>query len=224
MKTFAKFRDYSMAGGRSAWAKDGDTILSVRRQSAENQYGGVYVFRFTPDHRLESVGRANSAHIDADNRWRLQNYRESKIHADRVTPSAAPTAQLQTNISSEFLGLATLSPDALAVRDLWTYSQHLRMNGLDATSYETALWARIARTAAVAVIVMLAVPFAFGPMRSTGMGARTVVGVMIGVVFFLLARMLESGGAVFELPPFVIAWAPTVLLALITAVALARVR
>ena len=39
---------------------------------------------------------------------------------------------------------------------------------------------------------------------------------MIGVVFFLLAKMLESGGAVFELPPIVIAWLPTVLLALIT--------
>ena len=50
---------------------------------------------------------------------------------------------------------------------------------------------------------MLAVPFAFGPMRSTGTGARTVVGIMIGVVFFLMAKMLESGGAVFDLPPIV---------------------
>ena len=63
---------------------------------------------------------------------------------------------------------------------------------------------------------MLAVPFAFGPMRSTGTGARTVVGIMIGVVFFLMAKMLESGGAVFDLPPVVIAWLPTALLALIT--------
>ena len=77
---------------------------------------------------------------------------------------------------------------------------------------------------AVAVIVVLAVPFAFGPMRSTGTGARTVMGIMIGVVFFLLAKMLESGGAVFEVSPFVIGWAPTVLLALVTMIALARVK
>ena len=30
MKTFEKFHDYSLAGNRSAWAKDGDTIVSVR--------------------------------------------------------------------------------------------------------------------------------------------------------------------------------------------------
>jgi lipopolysaccharide export LptBFGC system permease protein LptF len=47
---------------------------------------------------------------------------------------------------------------------------------------------------------------------------------MIGVVFFLLARMLESGGAVFDVPPIIVAWAPTALLALITTIAVARVR
>ena len=74
------------------------------------------------------------------------------------------------------------------------------------------------------LLLALAVPFAFGPLRSTGTGARTVVGIMIGVVFFLMAKMLESGGAVFELPPVVIAWLPTVLLTLITSVAISRVR
>ena len=58
MKTFEKFRDYSMAGNRSAWAKDGDTVIVVRQQSADNRYGGVYVFKFDAQRRLRSVGRA----------------------------------------------------------------------------------------------------------------------------------------------------------------------
>jgi lipopolysaccharide export system permease protein len=224
MRTFEKFRDYSMVGNRSAWAKDGDTILSVRRQSADNQYGGVFVFHFDAQRRLRSVGRANSARIDADNRWRLDNYRESRFEEQRVVPRRAASSELQTNISQEFLGLAAVNPESLPLRDLWRYVRHLRANGLDARQHETAFWARIARTVAVAIIVVLAVPFAFGPMRSAGTGARTVVGVMIGVVFFLLARMLESGGAVFDLPPIIVAWAPTALLALITTIAVARVR
>ncbi|MDY0067026.1 MAG: LPS export ABC transporter permease LptG [Steroidobacteraceae bacterium] len=224
MRTFQKFQDYSMAGNRSAWAKDGDAIISVRRQSANNQYGGVFVFRFDEDHRLRSVARASSASIDAANRWRLENYQESRIEEDRVIPRRAASEELQTNLSAEFLGLAALSPEALTGRDLWGYVMHLRANGLDARQFETAFWARIARTMAVAIIVVLAVPFALGPMRSTGAGARTVLGVLIGVAFFLGAKMLESGGEVFDLPPLVVAWAPTVLLALITMIAVARVR
>jgi lipopolysaccharide export system permease protein len=224
MKTFEKYHDYSLAGNRSAWAKDGETIVSVGQQSGDNRYGGVYVFHFDLQHRLRGVGRASSASIGADNVWRLENYRESRFEEDRVVPHGPATTQMRSRLSPEFLGLAVLDPDSLPGLGLLSYIRHLQQNGLDARSYETAFWARIARTVAVAIIVVLAVPFAFGPMRSTGTGARTVVGIMIGVVFFLLAKMLESGGAVFELPPIVIAWLPTALLALITAIAVKRVR
>lgn len=224
MKTFAKYQDYTMAGNRGAWAKDGDTIISVRQQNAGNVYGGVYVFKFDAQHRLVSVGKANSANIDAENRWRLTDYRESRMEDNRVVPSRQPAAEIATRLSPEFLGLAVVNPETLPARGLYNYVQHLKQNGLDARQYETTLWARVARTVAVAIIVVLAVPFAFGPMRSTGTGARTVVGILLGVTFLLLAKMLESGGAVFELPPVVVAWLPTAILAAVTAVAVARVR
>ena len=224
LKTFAKFKDYSMAGNRSAWAKDGDMVISVRQQSADNRYGGVYVFNFDAQRRLRSVGRANSASIDENNLWQLENYVESRIGDERVETSKEQETQLQTRLSPEFLGLAVLEPDSLPGRGLYSYIQHLRENGLDSRTYETAFWARIARTVAVAIIVVLAVPFAFGPMRSTGTGARTVVGIMIGVVFFLLAKMMESGGEVFNMPPLMVAWLPTALLTIITTIAVSRVR
>ncbi len=224
LKTFAKFNDYSMAGNNSAWAKDGDMMISVRQQSADNRYGGVYVFNFDAQRRLRSVGHANNASIDENNKWRLENYVESSINGEFVGTRKETETELQTRLSPEFLGLAVLDADSLTARGLYTYIQHLRANGLDSRTYETAFWARIARTVAVAIIVVLAVPFAFGPMRSTGTGARTVVGIMIGVVFSLLAKMLESGGAVFNMPPLMIAWLPTILLAIITTYAVSRVR
>lgn len=224
MKTFAKFHDYSMAGNQTAWAKDRDTILSVKQQNTGNTFGGVYVFKFDGQRRLLSVGKASAASIDADNRWRLSDYRESRMVDDRIVPSHSASAELKTRLSPEFLGLAIADPDLLPARALYSYMQHLQQNGLDARKYATAFWARISRTVSIAIIVILAVPFAFGPMRSTGTGARTVVGIMLGVAFFLVAKMLESGGTVFNLPPFAIAWAPTILLALVTGFAVSRVR
>ncbi|PZN34509.1 MAG: LPS export ABC transporter permease LptG [Proteobacteria bacterium] len=224
VRTFEKYQDYSMAGTQSAWAKDGDTIISVRQQSADNRYGGVYIFDFDAQRRLRSVAHANGASIEGHNRWRLEGFSESRLEDGRVVARHAPQAEFETNLSPEFLGLAIADPDALPLVGLYGYVQYLRQNRLEADRYETAFWARIARTAAVPVVVMLAVPFAFGPMRSTGSGVRTVIGIMIGVAFFLFARLLESGGAVFGIPPFVVAWAPTVLLAALTAAAIARVR
>jgi lipopolysaccharide export system permease protein len=224
MRAFEKFRDYSRAGNKGAWAKDGNTIVSFKQQTAGSTFGGVYIFKFDGQRRLESIGRADSASIQSDQQWLLSNYRETKIGEDRVTPSRRAKAELHTTLSAEFLGLATMDPDAMTGRDLWSYIAHLRTNNLDSRDYETGFWARIARTVAVAIIVVLAVPFAFGPMRSTGTGARTVVGILIGVAFFFLARMIESGGEVFNAPPIAIAWTPTLILALVTAAALARAR
>ncbi len=71
---------------------------------------------------------------------------------------------------------------------------------------------------------MLAVPFVFGPLRSAGAGSRTVIGIVIGIVYFLVNRMLESSGDVYGLDPLLVAWAPAALLALATGVAIARAR
>ena len=113
MKTFEKFHDYSLAGNRSAWAKDGDTIVSVGQQSGDNRYGGVYVFNFDAQHRLRSVGRATNASIDVEQRWRLENYRESRIEEERVVAHGPATTQMRTRLSPEFLGLAVLDPESL---------------------------------------------------------------------------------------------------------------
>ncbi len=45
------------------------------------------------------------------------------------------------------------------------------------------------------VVTLLALPFVFGPLRTTGAGTRTVIGVMLGVVFFLITRTIENGGS-----------------------------
>ncbi len=71
---------------------------------------------------------------------------------------------------------------------------------------------------------MLAIPFSFGSMRSTGMGARMVVGGLIGSVFFLSAKLLSDVGTVFHLQPLLVAWAPIVLLTMVTSIAIAKVR
>jgi lipopolysaccharide export LptBFGC system permease protein LptF len=51
-----------------------------------------------------------------------------------------------------------------------------------------------------------------------------VMGLVLGIGFFLLQRLIESGTIVFNLNPIVLAWLPTALLALVTVTLLARAR
>jgi lipopolysaccharide export system permease protein len=82
----------------------------------------------------------------------------------------------------------------------------------------------VARFFAVIVVTLLALPFVFGPLRTTGAGTRTVIGVLLGVVFFLITRTVENGGQLFGLNPLLVGWLPTALIGICTVIAISRTR
>jgi len=224
LKVFSKFNEFSFAGSRGTWVRDGDMIISVEQQSAESRFGGVQVFRFDDQRRLLAVGRADSASVDDASGWQLEGFAET-LFTDRGTEAGrAPTRQVKTSLSTDFLGLAVVEPETMGLRDLRAYRAHLERNNLDATQFEAAFWARIARVVALMLVVILALPFALGPMRASGQGARTVVGILIGAGFVLLSQTLESSARLLDLPPWLVGWGPTALLAALTLVLLARLR
>ncbi|HKE44451.1 MAG TPA: LPS export ABC transporter permease LptG [Steroidobacteraceae bacterium] len=224
-KAFSKFSDVSFAGSGSAWVKDGNMIVSVHEQSGDNLFGGVYIFRFTSPQELLSVGHAQRASLsESGGGWRLDGYTETRFEDERAIARPRSTLDLSTHVNPGFLGIAASEPRQLPSLGLLRLIRHLEANGLETGTYVFALWSRIARTCAVIVVALLAVPFALGPLRSSGAGARIVIGVLIGVVFFLVQRTLESGTIVFNLDPVILAWIPTGALALITVVLIARTR
>jgi lipopolysaccharide export system permease protein len=224
VKVFSKYAEFSFAGNRGTWVRDGDTIISVEQQSAESRFGGVQLFRFDPERRLVSVGRAESASVDRRNNWRLENYAETRFAKESTSVNKAPVEEFSSTLSPDFLGLAVVEPDAMGLRDLLSYVDHLRRNELDPSRFEIAFWSRTARIFALMLVLILALPFALGPMRSAGQGARTVVGILIGAGFVLMSQTLENSGQLLNLSPLLTGWLPTALLALLTMAMLTRVR
>jgi lipopolysaccharide export system permease protein len=143
---------------------------------------------------------------------------------DRVVASAPSRKELQSNLTAGFLGLAVQDPEQLTLRSLWQLIGYFHANSLDARQYLFAFWSKIARTVAIAFSVLLAIPFVLGSMRSAGAGTRTMLALIIGIGFFLLQRLIESGTIVFNLDPVILAWLPTALLATVTLLLLARAR
>lgn len=224
LRVFSKYSEFSFAGDRGTWARDGDTVISVEQQSGSTQYGGVQLFHFDSERRLLSVGRAESASLDSANRWRLENYAETRFADGGTRAERAAVKQVRSSLSADFLGLAVVEPDSMALRDILAYVGHLRKNDLDTRAFETALWSRIARMATMLLVVILALPFALGPVRSSGQGARIVIGILIGAGYVLLSRTIESSGQLFSMPPWVVGWLPTAALAVLTMLLLARAR
>jgi len=220
-RTEAKLGRTGIATGTNTWMRDGDTILNIRL-SDDYRSGGVYLFELDSAGGLAAISRADSAGLDDDNQWVLHNHAESLFTDDGVVTRKTRRATHPNNLSPDLVGLAVVRPDSLGGVALYKYVRYLEQNDLDARRYAVAFWSRIASSVAVAPMAVLALPFVFGRMRSAGTGARMVVGLIIGLAYFLAARSLADGGQVYELDSMLVAWLPTIVLSGVTAVAVTR--
>ena len=72
--------------------------------------------------------------------------------------------------------------------------------------------------------ISLGLAFVFGSLRSAGAGGRLMIGVLIGLAYFLASEMTANSGQVFNLNPAVVTWLPSIALLAVTVFALSRVR
>jgi lipopolysaccharide export system permease protein len=107
---------------------------------------------------------------------------------------------------------------------LLVYIDYLKRNSLDASQYESELWYRASRTLTVLIMPVLALAFVFGSLRTGGAGGRLMLGVIIGLAYYLSSETLANSGQVFNLNPVLVNWLPTVVLASVTGIALLRIR
>jgi lipopolysaccharide export system permease protein len=223
-KAFSKFADITFGSNGGAWVRDGNLIINAARQSGEQQFGGMTIFELSPEHRLRAIGHAARASAGAKGEWLLRDYDESRFTPGRVLSRAGGERRLESSVSAQFLGLAVDDPRDMQIGTLWQLIRYYQANALDAQPFLFAFWSRIARTVAIAFAVLLPIPFVLGSLRSAGAGARTAIGLLLGIGFFLLQKLIESGTLVFDLNPIVLAWLPTALLAGVSVVLLARAR
>ena len=225
LRTRAMHDDLAVGKGQATWLRDGDRILSLRRQAGDLGYGdGVLLFEVGPDQVLREVARADSAYLGATNRWVLANYGQTIFEDSGVAIRSERESTEADNLNPDLLQLSVVREDLLDTPSLQRYISYLRANDLDPHRYLVAYWSRIASVLSVVLMTVLALPFVFGSLRSAAAGARLVVGLIIGLVYYVLGQVVKTGGEVYGLEPLVIAFAPCVLLAAVAAIAFTRVR
>ena len=213
------------SGGASTWLKSGDRIVNLRREGDGFGFGGVYLFELDGNRGLTHIAHADTTDIDEADRWILENYAETAF--DGLTGVTAST-QRQTvkdyGLSLDLLEFSVIRHDLLDTTGLTRYIAYLQANELDATAYLIAFWARMADIVSVALMTLLALPFVLGGMRSSAAGVRVLIGLLIGLAYYVTAQAFANSGQVFDLDPRAVAWLPVAGLLLVNALVFSRVR
>lgn len=224
MRTEARYQKDEERLGTATWVKDGDAYLHLERVSPEFEFGTIYIYRFNENNELASIAQAENSGIDDEDNWVLERLRETRFRDDGVQVVESSLAVEDFEVNAELLGSSLAKPLSLSGRGLLGYIDYLKRNQLDATPYETEFWYRVSRTLSVLVMPILSLAFVFGSLRTGGAGGRLMIGVGVGLAYYLVSETLANSGQVFNLNTAVITGLPTLLLILVTIAALSRVR
>ncbi|MDH3304604.1 MAG: LPS export ABC transporter permease LptG [Gammaproteobacteria bacterium] len=224
MRMEARYQQDDARLGNETWVKDGPVYLHLERVNAEFEFGSIYLFRFNEENELASIAKAENSGIDDNDNWILENLRETRFRDDGVQVEQSSVAVESFEVNSELLGSSISKPLSLSARGLIVYIDYLKRNNLDASQYESELWYRASRTLTVLIMPIMALAFVFGSLRTGGAGGRLMLGVIIGLAYYLGSETLANSGQVFNLNPVLINWLPSLVLCLVTVMALLRIR
>lgn len=213
-RSFARFGIASEVGGKQVWLRDGNSFFRVQRLIAEDRIGDLEVFTLDEQRQLRESLSVSEA-VYKDGAWLFSDVRRSSFEDGRVLHSQLPELRWQGSLSPEVIKLVLLKADALTAPGLWRLIRYMNANNLDDSSYRLSLWRKLVAPVTVAVMMLLAVPFVFGSLRDAGAGQRLLVGILIGLSFYVVNEVCASLGQLYAWPPMLAAAAPTSALMLV---------
>jgi len=214
--TAREIRAQAISGGsliaakNGVWAKDGDYFVNIGEVLEQGQLKKIQIYRFNDDLKLDSWLSAEKA-VYQDKVWLLSGVINTTLTKQNIVTQKADYQVWQSSLTPKKLGVVTVTPESLSISGLLDYLDYLEANEQDPSRYQLAFWRKLMQPVTVAVMLLVALSFIFGPLRSVSMGARIMMGVVTGILFFVSNEVLGSLSLVYQFPPIIGGISPSLL-------------
>jgi len=112
------------------------------------------------------------------------------------------------NLSPELLEVLMIEPRQMSSGDLRAYLNFLEENRLDDRDERLIFWQKLLAPLSIVVMCLLAFPFVLGSQRQGTTGQRLLIGILLGLAFAVVDKLVIQLGTQFEVNTLVIALTP----------------
>ncbi|HJR13051.1 MAG TPA: LPS export ABC transporter permease LptG [Rhodanobacteraceae bacterium] len=200
------------------WERDGNNIINAKaalahlvRGQPQVELADVRVFGFDDAGELTSFRHAKLA-TQQGKAWTLHDVRDTRVSPSGAVSTMHVSQAWETSLDPDVLEASVVHPEYLSLRDLSRNIAYLRGNRQNPSVYLNAYWTRTFYPINTLLLVLAALPFAFGTLRSGGLGKRLFLGVIVAIAWYFIQRAIISTGTVFGAPPFIVNLIPALLL------------
>lgn len=198
---------------KGIWLRQQRDFLMIGGMENQKTLLQIYQFHFGDDHRLMLTRKIAKAYWD-NGIWRAQDVVETHFYKDHTTVKTRPQLLWHTSFKPSLYSVATL-PDEMTLPALYRYWRGRAQNNQPIAHEKLIFLQRIFQPATTLVMMLLAIPFIFGPLRSSTMGSKLLIGATIGFSFYIMNKLLGSMSDVFRWSPELAASLPTLLFAVL---------
>ncbi|GLT19939.1 LPS export ABC transporter permease LptG [Vibrio zhanjiangensis] len=222
MRTFSTSGGVIMSVRTGVWARDANDFIFIGKIEEDKLYG-LNMWRFNTDKQLESVVYAAEVDYIADNTWLMKDVQVTDMVDEvEISKTNLPEYRWMTSLAPDKLAVVTVKPEELSLAGLYDYVHYLKASEQDSSRYELALWRKVTQPFSIAVMMLMALSFIFGPLRSVTMGARILSGVVAGFTFYISSEFFGPLSLVYNIPPVFGAVMPSVVFLTIALILLRR--
>ncbi|MEX2475453.1 LPS export ABC transporter permease LptG [Marinobacter sp.] len=220
-KAIAQGAGENIASASGIWHREGNVFMHLNAVSPNGELRGVSLFRFDAERWMLSASFAEKATYQGGH-WQLENVATTVMAEDQLTQEVQGTQRWDTGLSPEVLSVLIVKPENLPVTGLYTYASYLDEQGLSSANYWLAFWKKVLMPLGTAVMVLVAISFIFGPLRSVTMGFRVFTGLIVGLLFKYMQDLLGPMSLVFGFNPVLAILVPIAINAAVGAILMRR--
>lgn len=213
----------AQSGKRGFWAREGRSYINVETVYPDLQLSNLSIYEVNEDGDLASITVADSA-MRKDGLWELRGMRRTLFSADTITGEVGQVEYREGLLDPALLNVLSVKPETMSIRDLHKYAEYLLYNKLDAAPYWLAFWLKITTPLSCVVMMLVVMPFVFGSLRSINAGQLLVIGILLGLGFYILLQVASRIGQIYQLPPFLSAVFPVLFFTVIGLFGLRKIR
>lgn len=222
-RALAQSGNGSQSSKSGLWHRQGHEFIHINVVRPDGVLLGVTRYDFDENRRLQTASFARQA-VFENNQWQLQSVTTTVLHAaeKRSEVVSKPSEAWNIQLSPQLLNTVVMEPEALSITGLWDYIHYLQEQGLNSNRYWLAFWTKILQPLVTAALVLMAISFIFGPLRSVTLGQRVFTGVLVGFTFRIAQDLLGPSSQVFNFPPLLAVLVPAAICAFLGTLLLKR--
>jgi len=199
-KNEALYKNLTLGIENEVWIRDKETYSNIRSVLADKSLAGLTIYAFAEDGQLKTATYAEHAIYDGSV-WVLEDIRQTIFADEKVVVRSLAQRKWKTPLDLELVNVISSKKKALSTTGVYKYANYLDENGLDSSSYYLIFWQKVTAPFTLLVMLLLAFPFSLGHNRTANMGAKLLLGVVIGLVFNMSNKIVAELGLVYDYSP-----------------------